>query len=104
LAVARNSGGRKPHFAMRAHFFSVESIAVCGDSAIGKWMMLQTSTYTAGNADLRSAALTISLAREDGKWRIANFRTANIFSRRVDHWNDTADIPVPERASSGDEK
>lgn len=104
VAMIRSYCVPQPHFAMTAHFFSAESIAVSGDSAIGKWMMLQTSTYTAGNADLRSAELTISFTRDDGKWRIADFRTANIFSRRVDHWNDTADIPVPERASSGDEK
>lgn len=104
VAMIRSYCVPQPHFAMTAHFFSAESIAVTGDSAVGEWMMLQTSTYSAGNADLRSAALTLGFAREDGRWRIADFCTANIFSRRVDHWNDTADIPVPERASSGDNK
>ncbi len=104
VAMIRSYCVPQPHFAMTAHFFSAESITVTGDSAVGEWMMLQTSTYTAGNADLRSAALTLGFARADGRWRIADFRTANIFSRRVDHWNDTADIPVPERASSGDNK
>lgn len=104
VAMIRSYCVPQPHFAMTAHFFSAENIAVSGDRAVGEWMMLQTSTYTAGNADLRSAALTLGFAREDGRWRIADFRTANIFSRRVDHWNDTADIPVPDRASSGDNK
>ena len=104
VAMIRSYCVPQPHFAMTAHFFSAESIVVTGDSAVGEWMMLQTSTYSAGNADLRSAALTLSFAREDDRWRIADFRTANIFSRRVDYWNDTADIPVPERASSGDNK
>lgn len=104
VAMIRSYCVPQPHFAMTAHFFSSESITVTGDSAVGKWMMLQTSTYIAGNADLRSAALTLRFAHEDGQWRIASFRTANIFSRRVDHWNDAADIPVPERAISGDSK
>lgn len=104
VAMIRSYCLPQPHFAMTAHFFSAESIAVTGDSAVGDWMMLQTSTYAAGNADLRSAALTLRFAHENGQWRIASFRTANIFSRRVDHWNDAADIPVPEQASSGDSK
>lgn len=104
VAMIRSYCVPQPHFAMTAHFFSAESIAVTGDRAVGEWMMLQTSTYTAGNADLRSAALTLRFMRENGRWRIADFRTANIFSRRVDHWTDAADIPVPGRASSGDNK
>lgn len=91
----------QPHFAMTAHFFSAESIAVDGEQASGEWMMLQTSTYADGTADLRSAALSLHFAIEDGAWRIAAFRTRNLFSRRVDHWNDVADIPVPGTASLG---
>jgi hypothetical protein len=104
VAMIRSYCVPQPHFAMTAHFLSSESIAVTGDRACGEWMMLQTSTYTAGNADLRSAALKLGFARQDGQWRIADFRTANIFARRVDHWSDAANIPVPERVSSGDNK
>ncbi len=91
-----------PHFAMTAHFFSAEDIAVAGLQARGRWMMLQTSTYADGSADLRSAALTLDFACADDRWRIAAFYTRNLFSRRVDHWNDTADIPVPDPARPGD--
>lgn len=103
VAMIRSYCVPQPHFAMTAHFFSAENITVShdSDSAGGEWMMLQTSTYADGSADLRSAALTMRFAREDGLWRIAEFRTTNIFSRRVDHWSDTADIPVPEQASYG---
>ena len=80
---------------MTAHFFSAEDITVSGETATGNWMMLQTSTYRDGHADLRSACLSMSFAREGENWRIRHFRTENIFSRRVDRWSDTQAIPVP---------
>lgn len=83
------------HFAMTGHFFSAEAIEVDGDTAWGQWMMLQCSTYAQGMSDLRSAALTLGFARDEGVWRIADFATRNLFSRRVDHWNDADPIPVP---------
>ncbi|MFT4025660.1 MAG: nuclear transport factor 2 family protein [Novosphingobium sp.] len=87
-----------PHFAMTAHFFSAEHLIVNDDgcSARGQWLMLQTSTYADGRCDLRSAALTLIFTIEEDLWRIAHFRTRNLFSRRVDTWNDTAAIPVPK--------
>ena len=84
-----------PHFSMTAHFFSSEHIVIGGNEGRGDWMMLQTSTYADGAADLRSAALSLRFTREGGEWRIASFTTRNIFSRRISHWNDAADIPVP---------
>ncbi|CAH0352736.1 MAG: nuclear transport factor 2 family protein [Sphingobium sp.] len=86
----------QPHFAMNAHFLSSETITVSGDTAVGLWTMLQTSTYRDGRSDLRSAALTIHCRVEDGRWRISHFITENIFSRDVDHWSDTAPISVPD--------
>lgn len=94
----------EPHFAMTAHFFSAEDIMVEGDRAVGKWMMLQTSTYADGLADLRSARLTMRFAIEEGAWRIAHFLTENIFSRRIGRWNDTAAIPVPDIPTAGAEQ
>jgi hypothetical protein len=84
-----------PHFAMTGHFFSAEAIETAGDTATGKWMMLQCSTYADGTSDLRSAALSVGFAREEQRWRIARFESENIFSRRVDRWSDEATIPVP---------
>jgi uncharacterized protein (TIGR02246 family) len=85
-----------PHFAMNAHFLSSETIRVDGDTATGAWMMLQTSTYSDGRSDLRSARLSVGFARGvDGLWRIARFETENIFSRPVDRWDDPAPVAVP---------
>lgn len=91
----------QPHFVMTAHFFSSEHIVVDGDTAWGKWLMLQTSTYADDRSDLRSAALALRFARERDVWRIAHFCTRNIFSRRIDGWNDDLKIPVPDAPRTG---
>nr|WP_315470099.1 nuclear transport factor 2 family protein [uncultured Sphingorhabdus sp.] len=90
-----------PHFRMTGHFFSAEAIQVDGNAATGSWMMLQCSTYSDDSSDLRSACLNIDFKREDANWRISHFRSTNIFSRRVDRWSDTADIPVPQNSTAG---
>ena len=95
VAMIAGYCGSPPHFAMTGHFYSAEDIAVSGDTASGRWMMLQCSTYADGTADLRSAALTVGFAQEEGRWRIARFESENVFSRRVDRWSDEAAIPVP---------
>ncbi|WP_068079356.1 nuclear transport factor 2 family protein, partial [Novosphingobium rosa] len=88
-----------PHFVLNAHYLASEIITVHegpGSGASASWMMLQVSTYRDGRSDLRSAAISIEMAREDGVWRIAAFTTDNIFSRDVGPWNDEAPISVPE--------
>jgi ketosteroid isomerase-like protein len=89
--------GPPPHFALNAHFLGNERIAVEGDRGHGTWMMVQTSTYTAGPSDLRGARLEVWFSRDDGVWRIAHFVTENLFSRFVHPWEDANPIPVPER-------
>ena len=97
--------GPPPHFAMNAHFLSSETIAVAADcrSARGSWMMLQTSTYADGRADLRSARLDVAFIVEEDLWRIARFETENLFSRPVDRWDDPAPVPVPQTRGDDDD-
>lgn len=91
-----------PHFLLNGHFLSSESIDVRNEAhAVGRWMMLQVSSYRDGRSDFRSAALMIDFRHEDGKFRIANFVTENIFSRDVAPWNDEADISVPTNSRGG---
>ncbi len=85
-----------PHFAMTAHFTSSELITIHDQVAQGEWMMLQCSTYCDGRSDLRSAALSVGFEQQDTAWRIAHFRTTNLFSRHIDHWSDAKIIPVPD--------
>jgi SnoaL-like domain len=87
-----------PHFKLNAHFLTSETIVVDANSARGMWMMLQTSTYTSGASDLRSARLIVDFTRADGRWRINRFLTGNIFSRPIEHWDDPTPVPVPTGA------
>lgn len=98
VAMLDRYRGPVSHFAMNAHFLSSETIDVAEDSqsAKGRWMMLQTSTYATGTSDLRSARLAVDFIVEDGRWRMARFETENLFSRPVDRWDDPAPVPVPE--------
>jgi len=95
VAMIRSYCLPAPHFAMTAHFLTAENISLHGAEGTGEWMMLQTSDYTDGRADLRSAHLTIQCQNDGGTWRISHFRTLNLFSRRVERWSDVAEIPVP---------
>ena len=103
VAIVAMLGGYAdpPHFAFNAHYLASEAIIVEGESATGRWMMLQASTYQSGASDLRSAELAIDFAVEDRLWRIAHFRTTNLFSRRVSDWNDAVSIPVPNLSEGG---
>lgn len=99
VAMLSSYAAPVPHFTLNAHFLGGEDICVDGEQAVGRWTMLQCSTYRDGTSDLRAAALTIACAVEQGCWRIVEFETASLFSRRVDRWSDDAAIPVP--ASQG---
>jgi len=96
VAMLGSYSGPPPHFALNAHFLGNERIVVDGDRAHGRWLMLQTSTYTAGGSDLRAAALRLGFERLAEGWRIHDFETENLFSRPVDRWDDPAPVPVPE--------
>jgi hypothetical protein len=96
IAMFARYAGPPPHFALNAHFLGNERIDVDGDRATGRWLMVQMSSYTAGDSDLRAASLALRFERAAGRWCISRFETENLFSRRVDRWNDEAPIPVPQ--------
>lgn len=87
------------HFAMNAHFLNAEQVQVQGQHAIGKWLMLQTSEFHQGGSHLTAAKLHIDFnLTPDNRWVMTHFRTENIFSRAVSHWNDQQNLPVPEQS------
>jgi hypothetical protein len=90
-----------PHFAFNAHFLTSETITVAGNLAQGRWMMLQTSTYSSGSSDLRSAKLTVDFARAHAEWQISRFETENLFSRTIDRWDDPSPVPIPQPQPRG---
>jgi hypothetical protein len=86
-----------PHFALNGHYLASEAIEILSDGrAVGRWMMLQVSTYRDGRCDFRSAALTLDFEQLEDGWRIARFVTRHIFSRDIAPWNDTSEISVPQ--------
>lgn len=84
------------HFALNVHFLTSELIEIDGDTAIGSWVMLQTSTFSSQASHLNAARLTVRFAVEDGQWRMAHFQTENLFGRPVSAWNSDAPLPVPD--------
>ncbi|CAN5155630.1 nuclear transport factor 2 family protein [soil metagenome] len=103
-AIVAMLGGYRdpPHFAFNAHYLASETIDVQGETAQGRWMMLQASTYATGASDLRSAQLDIGFALEGSRWRIAAFQTTNLFSRPVSRWDDPTPVPVPASGGQDD--
>lgn len=85
------------HFAINVHFLTSELIRLDSETtASGSWVMLQTSTFNTGHSHLNAARLTVDFRQIDGTWRIAHFRTENLFSRPVDHWHAADRLHVPD--------
>jgi SnoaL-like domain len=70
------------HFMMNLHFLTSETIEVNGASANGRWIMLQTSMYANGTAEMISARLDVDFTcvAEDNIWRMSHFRTERLWS------------------------
>ena len=86
-----------PHFRFNAHFLTSEQIRPTGPGrAEAGWLMLQTSSFSAGGSHLNAARLSLQMQRgPDGRWRIARFETENLLSRPVSTWHSEAALPVP---------
>lgn len=98
-SVGHEEPARPPHFAFNAHFLTSEQISPTGpDTADAGWLMLQTSSFSAGGSHLNAARLRLQMQRgADGHWRIARFETENLLSRPVSTWHSDAALPVPAR-------
>nr|WP_269450824.1 nuclear transport factor 2 family protein [Stenotrophomonas sp. MMGLT7] len=99
--VAFLGGYRGPpaHFALNVHYLASETIhAADARLAHGSWTMLQVSTLAGGESQLRSARIEAEFRLDFGRWRIAHFSTANLFSQRREHpWDDDAAAAEPDR-------
>lgn len=97
---------RQPaHFAMNAHFLCSEALSHTPDGELrGRWLMLQTSAFTAGGAHLNAAEICITFARDANGMAMRHFTTRNLFSRPVDHWHAADALPVPEKNNDVQEK
>jgi hypothetical protein len=70
----------KSHFTLNVHFLTSEDIVANDDTAQASWIMLQLSSYADGHSSVLSARITARFAIEDEAWRIAHFRTENLFN------------------------
>ncbi|QMM53236.1 nuclear transport factor 2 family protein [Enterobacter sp. RHB15-C17] len=97
---------RQPaHFAMNAHFLCSEALSHTPDGELrGRWLMLQTSAFTAGGAHLNAAEICVTFARDANGMAMRHFTTRNLFSRPVDHWHAANALPVPEKNNDVQEK
>jgi hypothetical protein len=70
----------KSHFTMNTHFLTSEDIEVTDDTAEGRWIMLQLSTFADGHSSVLGARISARFSVEESQWRIAYFRTENLFN------------------------
>lgn len=72
-----------PHFATNVHFLTSEHIDVYGDTAKGRWIMLQASGYVDAKAELIAARLEVDFMpspHDETIWLIRHFRTERLFN------------------------
>ncbi|MDK9607587.1 nuclear transport factor 2 family protein [Lelliottia wanjuensis] len=90
---------RQPaHFALNAHFLCSEALGHTPDGELrGRWLMLQTSEFTAGGAHLNAAEICVTFVRDANGMAMRHFTTRNLFSRPVDRWHAADELPVPDK-------
>ncbi|MET0699389.1 MAG: nuclear transport factor 2 family protein [Mycobacterium sp.] len=62
-----------------AHFLTNEDITVDGDTALGRWKLLQACTATDGPAFWQAGVYTDTFTRRDGVWKFSHLRLAMDF-------------------------
>jgi len=90
---------RQPaHFALNAHFLCSEALWHAPDGQLqGRWLMLQTSAFSAGGAHLNAAEISVTFVRGENGMTMNHFATRNLFSRPVDRWHAADALPVPDK-------
>ncbi|MDB5997336.1 MAG: hypothetical protein JWP42_4472 [Pseudomonas sp.] len=68
-----------PQLVLNCHYLTCEQIHVDGDTAEGQWVHFQPWIYDDGSSVLRSSRLNNRFRYVNGRWRIARYRTENVF-------------------------
>ena len=76
------------HLLLNAHYLTTEHIRVNDDgvTAEGNWIHMQPWLFSDGSALLRSSRLHNAFELEDGVWKIARYRTENVFVATLPDW------------------
>ncbi len=87
------------HFDLNVHFLTSEVIEMHGTRAVGRWVLLQTSTFKTGRSQLSCARITAEFRKEEaGLWRMSYFQTESRFNRPVETpWDNPAELPTPDK-------
>ncbi len=82
-------------FVFNHHLLSNEMISVVAiNHASGSWSMMQMSTLGTGESIRALSRIEADFRIEEGVWRIAHFRTRNLFYKIVpDGWNHAQTAP-----------
>jgi hypothetical protein len=68
-----------PRLILNCHYLTTENIEVMDDVAEGLWVQFQPWIYEDGSSLLRSSRLRCLFRREHGSWKMAHYRTENVF-------------------------
>ncbi len=70
---------QNPRLVFNTHYLTTESLVATADSAEGTWVQFQPWIYDNGEALLRSSRLHVRFRDTPLGWRIAHYRTENLF-------------------------
>lgn len=72
-------GARDPRQLFNTHYLCSECLTASADAAEGTWVQFQPWIYDDGTALLRSSRLQVKFRKTFAGWRIAHYRTENLF-------------------------
>lgn len=80
-----------PKQIFNTHYLTSEQLrATSADSAEGQWVQFQPWVYDDGSSLIRSSRLHVTFRNTQDGWRIASYRTENLFIGKLpDHWAHT---------------
>jgi ketosteroid isomerase-like protein len=83
-------GVQDPRLVFNTHYLCTECLVASTDAAEGTWVQFQPWIYDDGTSVLRSSRLQVRFRNTAAGWRIAHYRTENLF---------VAELPVDWTAS-----
>jgi hypothetical protein len=80
-----------PRQIFNTHYLTAEQlIATSADTAEGNWVQFQPWVYDDGSSLIRSSRLHVQFRKTEAGWRIAHYRTENLFIGKLpDNWAQT---------------
>jgi hypothetical protein len=77
--MTRFYGARDPRQIFNTHYLCSEQLVATPDEAEGRWVQFQPWIYDDGTSVIRSSRLLVRFRDTENGWRIAHYRTENLF-------------------------